>query len=165
MNAMRPVPGWLLLPLWVSIAQGKKVDMHGECAVIVKEQQWLAEDMYGENTGNWDYKIRVEPWTLFGKVTVVLKGTDMQVNHVYGGTGELGGGSIIVNLAAVPVGGESVFEISGYGSPIDLPTLTCTDLYKVRSRTMFSCSCARTTLVRTCMRPIRSHGRHLGGTL
>ena len=131
-----PSVGVLSSILWTLLlcgAHGKKVDMRGECAIVVKEQQWLAEDMAGEKQGNWDYKIRVEPWTLFGKVTVNLYGTDMKVEHVYGGTGELGYDTIIVTLAAVPVGGESVFEISGTGSPMDLPTLSCSELYTARA--------------------------------
>ncbi|KAL1504877.1 hypothetical protein AB1Y20_008647 [Prymnesium parvum] len=112
-------------------ALAKKVDMQGKCAVVVKEQKWLAEDMEGEAQGNWDYKIRVEPWTLFGKVRVRLMGNAMQVAHVYGGTtAELGEAAFTVTLSAVPVGGDSVFEISGYGEPIRLPELTCRDLHQ-----------------------------------
>lgn len=107
--------------------------MQGKCAVIVKEQKWLAEDMEGEKQGNWDYKVRVEPWTLFGKVTVQLIGNHMQVQHIYGGTTEdVGGDRFTVILSAVPVGGDSVFEISGYGEPIRLPELSCRDLHKVK---------------------------------
>lgn len=124
----------LFLLCWgCASGHAKAVDMQGKCAVVVKEQKWLAEDMEGEKQANWDYKVRVEPWTLFGKVRVDLIGKRMSVEHVYGGTTEsLGRSTFTVTLSAVPVGGESAFEISGYGEPIRLPELSCFDLHKVR---------------------------------
>eukprot|EP00324_Dicrateria_rotunda_P010950 CAMPEP_0206176530 /NCGR_PEP_ID=MMETSP1474-20131121/58382_1 /ASSEMBLY_ACC=CAM_ASM_001110 /TAXON_ID=97495 /ORGANISM="Imantonia sp., Strain RCC918" /LENGTH=355 /DNA_ID=CAMNT_0053587643 /DNA_START=105 /DNA_END=1168 /DNA_ORIENTATION=- len=106
--------------------------MHGQCAVVVKEQKWMAEDLVGEELGNWDYKVRVEPWTLFGEVTVALKGNDMQVVDIYGGTPAKPpkNGEVVVALAAVPVGGDSMFEIHGYGVPVGDPVLSCKYLYK-----------------------------------
>ena len=134
MSAMR-VRACIWLARLVPMLLAKKIDMQGKCAIVIKEQKWLAEDMEGEQQGNWDYKIRVEPWTLFGKVTVKLVGNGMQVAHVYGGTTEdIGESKFTVTLAAVPVGGDSVFEISGYGEPISLQQLSCKDLLQVTPR-------------------------------
>ena len=101
---------------------------------MVREQKWLSEDFDGEEQANWDYKIKVHPWTFLGLVTVQLDGTNMQVQHVYGGMGGLGKSKIVVSLDAVPVGGDDMFTISGYGSPKGPPKLTCANLFEVLLR-------------------------------
>ena len=78
-------------------AQDEKIDMKGACAVVYKEQKWLAEDQLN----NWDYKIRVEPWTVFGHVTVKLHGVNMEIQNIYGAAGTPGGSQVTVQLNAV----------------------------------------------------------------
>ena len=79
---------------------------------------------------NWDYKIRVEPWTVFAHVTVKLHGVKMQIDHIYGGKGQVGGDHTTVELNALIGGGgcENCFEISGTGQPSGDPELSCSGL-------------------------------------
>ena len=48
-------------------ARAKEFDMGGQCAAVFKEQKWIAEDADGVRSHQWDYKIIVSPWTVFGK--------------------------------------------------------------------------------------------------
>ena len=47
--------------------RAKEFDMGGQCAAVFKEQKWIAEDADGVRSHQWDYKIIVSPWTVFGK--------------------------------------------------------------------------------------------------
>lgn len=111
----------------------KKFEMNGRCAAVVKEQKWLQDDLQGESLANWDYKVKVEPWTVFGQVHVHLMGSAMQVQHVYGGTAPMGGSAFTVALDPVPLGDDSMFEISGFGTPEADPEFSCSNLHEVRA--------------------------------
>lgn len=111
----------------------KPFEMNGLCAAVVKEQKWLQEDLHGESLANWDYKVKVEPWTVFGQVHVHLMGSAMQLQHVYGGTAPMGGSAFTVALDPVPLGDDSMFEISGFGIPGADPEFSCSNLHKVRT--------------------------------
>ena len=102
-------------------------------AAVVKEQKWLQEDLHGESLANWDYRVKVEPWTVFGQVHVHLMGSAMQLQHGYGGTAPIGGSAFTVALDPVPLGDDSMFEISGFGIPGADPEFSCSNLHKVRT--------------------------------
>ena len=120
-------------------------------------QKWLDED----ELNNWDYKIRVEPWTVFAHVTVKLHGLNMKVQHVYGGSGKLGGSSITVELNAVGGGGcENCFEISGTGRPSADPELSCSGLLSDSERS--SCDLGVQFHVVSLMRPGEDGGGNDG---
>ena len=53
--------------LALATARAKDFDMGGKCAAVFKEQKWIAEDADGVRSHQWDYKIIVSPWTVFGK--------------------------------------------------------------------------------------------------
>ena len=122
-----------LLASLLGTAVCKKFEMDGRCAAVVKLQKWMKEDLVGDGeTANWDYKIKVDPWTVFGQVHVRLKGKKMRLEHVYGGTAPVGGSSFAVALSPVPLGDDNLFEISGLGEPEDDPEFTCSNLLSVR---------------------------------
>jgi hypothetical protein len=131
-TARRALVGTLLAVL-LARGRAKKFEMDGRCAAVVKLQKWLKEDLQGEQQGNWDYKIKVDPWTVFGQVHVRLKGKNMKVQHVYGGTAQMGSSSFTVALDPVPLGDDNMFEISGFGEPTEDPEFTCSNLYSVRT--------------------------------
>ena len=131
-TARRALLGTLLAVL-LARGRAKKFEMDGRCAAVVKLQKWLKEDLQGEQQGNWDYKIKVDPWTVFGQVHVRLKGKNMKVQHVYGGTAQMGSSSFTVALDPVPLGDDNMFEISGFGEPTEDPEFTCSNLYSVRT--------------------------------
>ena len=115
----------LLLALAAHYARAMPFDMGGKCAALFHSQKWLDED----DLHNWDYKVRVEPWTVFAHVTVKLHGVNMKVENIYGGTGKVGGSTVTVELNAVGGGGcENCFEISGTGQPSANPELSCSGL-------------------------------------
>ena len=119
----------VLLASLLGTALCKKFEMNGRCAAVVKLQKWMKEDLVGDGeTGNWDYKIKVDPWTVFGQVHVKLKGKKMRLEHVYGGTAPVGGSSFAVALSPVPLGDDNLFEISGLGEPEEDPEFTCSNL-------------------------------------
>ena len=120
-----------LLASLLGSALSKKFEMDGRCAAVVKLQKWMKEDLVGEEQGNWDYKIKVDPWTVFGQVHVRLKGKKMRLEHIYGGTAPVGGSSFTVALSPVPLGDDNLFEISGLGEPEDDPEFTCSNLLSV----------------------------------
>ena len=123
------------------------------CAELYHEQKWLNND----DVHNWDYKIKVMPWTVFGHVTVKLHGIDMRVNHIYGADGPLGGSTFTANLNAVGGAGcDDCFEISGSGQPSEKPTLSCSGLQEVghahitpHALPILTCTCACAVRVRT----------------
>lgn len=125
---MTSVRSWAILLLAASIRQvnAKRFEMpEGACATIYHEQKWMDEDALH----NWDYKIIVRPWTVFGKVSVKLHGIDMRVEHVYGAAGETGSDHVTVELNNHGNSGcEDCFEISGTGQPSGQPTLSCSGL-------------------------------------
>ena len=121
----------VLLASLLCTAVCKKFEMNGRCAAVVKLQKWMKEDLFGDGeTANWDYKIKVDPWTVFGQVHVHLKGKRMRLEHVYGGTAPVGGSSFAVALAPVPLGDDNLFEISGLGEPDEEPEFTCSNLLR-----------------------------------
>ena len=121
----------VLLASLLGTAVCKKFEMNGRCAAVVKLQKWMKEDDFGVGeTANWDYKIKVDPWTVFGQVHVHLKGKKMRLEHVYGGTAPVGGSSFAVALAPVPLGDDNLFEISGFGEPDEEPEFTCSNLLR-----------------------------------
>ena len=123
----------VLLASLLCTALCKKFEMDGRCAAVVKLQKWMKEDLVGDGeTGNWDYKIKVDPWTVFGQVHVRLKGKKMRLEHVYGGPAPVGGSSFAVALSPVPLGDDNLFEISGLGEPEEDPEFTCSNLLSVR---------------------------------
>jgi len=73
-------------------------------------------------------RIKVHPWTIFGKVHVTLRGNDLVTQNVFGGDAVLGGSDVTVTLSPDPVGGDDQFELSGIGLLVGDPTLTCSDL-------------------------------------
>ena len=126
-----------------------KFDMQGQCAALFHSQKWLDED----DLHNWDYKVRVEPWTVFGQVTVKLHGINMQLENVYGGTvSKLGGSTFTVQLNAVGGAGcDDCFEISGTGQPSANPELSCSGLLSAEERS--SCPLGVTFHIVSLMRP------------
>lgn len=118
----------LLVGVLLAGADAKRFEMpDGVCATIYSQQKWMDEDALH----NWDYKIIVRPWTVFGKVNVKLHGVDMRVEHVYGAAGETGSDHVTVELNNHGNSGcEDCFEISGTGQPSGQPTLSCSGLLK-----------------------------------
>ena len=97
----------LLLLALPTLSEAARFDMGGKCAALFHSQKWLDED----ELHNWDYKVRVEPWTVFAHVTVKLHGVGMQIEHIYGATGKVGGSSTTVELNAVGGGGVPLCRI------------------------------------------------------
>jgi len=113
-----------------ALSRAAKFDMQGHCAAVVTLQKWVAanpED--GRTEGRWDMRIKVHPWTIFGKVHVSLRGNDIATERVFGGAAdELGGSALTVSLSPTPVGGDDQFEMSGTGTLMGDPMITCSDL-------------------------------------
>ena len=55
----------------------------GACAGVKTREVWT--DRTG--TAHWNYRIKVVPWTAFGRLTLQLHGNGMAVEAVYGGAG------------------------------------------------------------------------------
>ena len=55
--------------------------MGGQCAAVFKEQKWIAEDADGVRSHQWDYKIIVSPWTVFGKARAAAAATTCAAAH------------------------------------------------------------------------------------
>ena len=118
----------VLATILAATGDAKPYEMpEGACAAIYHEQKWMDDD----KLHNWDYKVIVQPWTVFGKVSVKLHGVNMKVEHVYGAAaaGGLGSDHITVELNNHGNSGcEDCFEISGSGQPSASPTLSCSGL-------------------------------------
>ena len=71
--AVRRAAAVLALALAV---RAKEFDMGGQCAAVFKEQKWIAEDADGVRSHQWDYKIIVSPWTVFGKARAAAQADD-----------------------------------------------------------------------------------------
>ena len=62
-------------------AHAKEFDMGGQCAAVFKEQKWIAEDADGVRSHQWDYKIIVSPWTVFGKARAAAAAASCAAVH------------------------------------------------------------------------------------
>lgn len=157
-RAMRRLVVAFLAALLLSRCAAAKFDMQGKCAALFHSQKWLDED----ELHNWDYKVRVEPWTVFAHVTVKLHGINMQLQNVYGGTvSKLGGSTFTVELNAVGGAGcEDCFEISGTGQPSADPEISCSGLLSAAERS--SCDLGVTFHVVSLMRPGEDGGGESG---
>ena len=62
-------------------ARAKEFDMGGQCAAVFKEQKWIAEDADGVRSHQWDYKIIVSPWTVFGKARATAVAASCAAAH------------------------------------------------------------------------------------
>jgi hypothetical protein len=79
-------------------ASAAQFDMHGECAAVVTLQKWQEAPATGGGppVSRWDMRIKVHPWTIFGKVHVTLRGNDLSTDNVFGGDAVLGGADVTV---------------------------------------------------------------------
>lgn len=123
---------WALRVLWaVHEVCAAKFEMHGACAAVVTLQKWQEAPVDGgEPVGKWDMRVKVHPWTLFGKVHVRLRGNGLVTENVFGASadGPLGPSELTLVLSPDPVGGEDQFELSGSGLLVGDPALSCSDL-------------------------------------
>ncbi len=55
--------------------------MGGHCAAVFKEQKWIAEDADGVRSHQWEYKIIVSPWTVFGKARAAAAASSCAAAH------------------------------------------------------------------------------------
>ena len=127
----------------------RKVDMNGQCAVIARSNLWtkdrrpMDEETGKESktaavistTSKWDYRIKVDPWRLFGQVELDLIGDEIVVEHVWaadvleikqigGRLGNVGhhGVRIRIELGSQPQDDQQ-FDIDGTGTPTVAPSI------------------------------------------
>lgn len=96
------------------------VDLRGACAGVARRETWKASN----GQPNWSYRIKVSPWTVFGRVHVELHGWDMVVTKNYSAAVVNPGRSFNAILHPAP-GLDDTFQVQGTGEPYADPTLTC----------------------------------------
>ena len=81
-----------------SLATRHRIPMNGACAVVARSNAWTKnphdlqvnletgerEEIGGDLQPMWDYRIKVEPWQVFGTVEFDIMGDDIVVEHVRG---------------------------------------------------------------------------------
>jgi len=126
-----------------------RVPMNGHCAVIARSNVWTKDQSDPTAAGRdehleglfWDYRIKVDPWQVFGNVELEIVGEDIEVEHVWAAN--------VVEMAPLDDGREGVrikvelenkgqddqqFDIDGTGVPSAAPTiLGCANLEPVEN--------------------------------
>lgn len=101
---------------------GSKVTMNGHCAVVAQSS------LYGQDgVGAWDFKIKVEPWLVFGRVELHFNGIGLGVNAVWAASMlsadyDADGVRVVVSLGHQPQQDQQ-FDISGSGMLLGSPTI------------------------------------------
>jgi hypothetical protein len=98
-------------------------NLNGACAGVKQRETW--NDLNGQPS--WSYRIKVAPWTVFGKVHVQLHGWDMALTKNYSASIVFQGKSFTAVLHPTP-GLDDTFQLIGSGEPYADPMLTCADL-------------------------------------
>eukprot|EP00966_Prymnesium_polylepis_P323934 7380061-Prymnesium_polylepis.1 len=98
-------------------------ELGGACAGVKTRETWKDDD----DTHHWTYKIKVQPWTLFGRITVTLHGWGMQLDKTYYGYVETPGKQFDV-LLHPRAGPDDIFEIQGTGESYADPDVQCSGL-------------------------------------
>ena len=137
------------------------LDLDGACAGVKSSESW--KDKAG--MAHWSYRIKVNPWTVFGRVHVELHGYNVKVVDIYSGEVDENAKSFWVSLHPEhSAGPDSTFQIEGEGDTYAEPTLTCEGLHEaIRSHSARS---ALSTDTRTRTSPLPHHAAlHRTGTL
>lgn len=98
-------------------------DLAGACAGVKLSETWKDAD----GVFHWSYKIKVQPWTTFGRVSVTLHGWGMQLEKTYYGSVASPAKSFDV-LLHPQAGPDNIFEIQGTGEVYADPELQCAGL-------------------------------------
>ena len=121
---------WLALTLCSAVRPPPPpaLDLDGACAGVKSSESW--KDSKGSS--HWSYRIKVQPWTVFGRVHVELHGYGMKVVDIYSGDVDEKAKSFWVSLHPEhSAGPDSTFQIEGEGEAYAEPTLTCEGLHQV----------------------------------
>ncbi|KAL1514948.1 hypothetical protein AB1Y20_004024 [Prymnesium parvum] len=98
-------------------------DLAGACAGVKSSETWKDSD----GNFHWSYKIKVYPWTTFGRIRVSLHGWSMALEKAYYGQVDTPGKEFDVVLHPRP-GPDDSFEIQGTGEAYAEPGLECAGL-------------------------------------
>ncbi|KAL3923686.1 MAG: hypothetical protein SGPRY_004141, partial [Prymnesium sp.] len=98
-------------------------DLEGACAGVKSRETWRD----GDGLFHWSYKVKVSPWTTFGRITVSLHGWNMHLESTYYGSSG-GQGDHFVVLLHPRAGADDCFEIQGTGESYADPDLRCSNL-------------------------------------
>ena len=124
--------------LWIALSSAVRpppppaLNLEGACAGVKSSESWK-----DPKTGaHWSYRIKVQPWTVFGRVHVELHGYNVKVVDIYSGDVDVKAKSFWVTLHPEhSAGPDHTFQIEGEGETYAEPTLTCEGLHEVvRSR-------------------------------
>ena len=105
------------------------LELNGACAGIKQRETWKSTT--GEP--HWSYRIKVQPWTVFGRVRVLLHGWDMTVTKNYSCAVDSPVGRDITAVLHPRPGLDDTFQILGTGEPYADPDLSCEALQDVNS--------------------------------
>ena len=100
------------------------LDLEGACAGIKQRETWKTAT--GEP--HWSYRIKVQPWTVFGRVRVLLHGWDMKMTRNFSAAVESPSGRDITAILHPRPGLDNTFQILGTGEPYADPDLSCENL-------------------------------------
>ena len=118
---------WLALPAAYGFnpPPPPQLVLGGECAGVKSSESWSTK----EGEPHWSYRIKVAPWTLFGRVHVELHGWGMQASVVRGGDLDVKAKSFWVTLHPKHAAGpDDTFQIEGVGKAFAEPALRCEGL-------------------------------------
>ena len=99
-------------------------ELDGACAGIKQRETWKSAT--GEP--HWSYRIKVQPWTVFGRVRVVLHGWDIKLTRNFSCAVDSPSGRDITAVLHPKPGLDDTFQILGTGEPYADPDLSCENL-------------------------------------
>ena len=111
-----------------------KFELDGACAGVKQRETWKSAN----GQPNWTYRIKVSPWTVFGRIRVQLHGWDMTVTKNYSAAVEAAAGRDFVAVLHPQPGLDDTFQIQGTGEPYADPDISCEGLVE-RNATVGDC--------------------------
>lgn len=104
-------------------------ELDGACAGVKQRETWKS----AKGQPNWSYRIKVSPWTVFGKIRVQLHGWDMSVSKNYSAAVAASSSRDFVAVLHPQPGLDNTFQIQGTGEPYADPDLSCEGLVERNS--------------------------------
>ena len=104
-------------------------ELDGACAGVKQRETWKS----AKGQPNWSYRIKINPWTVFGKIRVQLHGWDMAVSKNYSAAVPASAGRDFVAVLHPQPGFDNTFQIQGTGEPYADPDLSCEGLVERNS--------------------------------
>jgi hypothetical protein len=121
----------LLVVTAASYLSSPPLQLNGACASVKQRETWKT----ASGQPCWSYRIKVQPWTVFGRVHVQLHGWDLALTKNFSCAVEQHAGRDLVAVLHPHSGFDDTFQLLGTGEPYADPDLSCEALQEHNATT------------------------------